>query len=274
MTEDDAEALRLVQEALDRCDLVSRRECPDSDKALLLRDLGIVQVGAYRDHAAAVTAFRDALHLDAKLTIPPDLLIERVREAFVEAGGQAPPPETTPAPEVTEPQTTATAEATPAPPANERPSRYDPGDTFLLVVGSWGGGSDMIDSFNGELGAAVSGLWHVTGPLAVGARVNAGSTLQAHTLPNQVTVGTYGIMGAAVLLGIVPRGKRNTGYFLLGVGPDYVPDLDRARTVVSLAGGVSFNGFTFGGMPAAIFNDGRTYGAMWFFIGWGDYVKD
>ena len=273
MAEDDAGALRLIQDGLDRCDSASRRECPDGSKALLLRDLGIVQAGAYRDHAAAVKAFREALHLDPSLSIPPDLLVERVRDAFVEAGGKAAPPEPAPAE-----ATPAEPSSAPAPPPSsssaEKPSRYDPGDTFLLVVGQWGGSSDMTGSFNGELGAAVSGAWHVTGPLAVGARLNAGGTVDGSTNQDNVVVGPYGVVGAAALVGIVPRGKRNTGYMLLGFGPDYVPELDRARTVVSLAAGVSFGGFTFGGMPAAIFNQGRTYGAMWFFIGWGNYVKD
>lgn len=252
--------------------MVSRRECPDSAKALLLRDLGIVQAGAYRDHAASVKAFREALHLDSAISIPPDLLVDRVREAFVEAGGKAAPAEVTPA----EPTEAAASTTAPTPPTDgsEKPSRYDPGDTFLLVVGNWGGSSDMTGNFNGEIGAAVSGAWHVTGPLAVGARVSAGGTVDSSTTMNNAVVGPYGIVGAAALIGVVPRGKRNTGYVLLGFGPDYAPDLDRARTVVSLAAGVSFGGFTFGGMPAAIFNQGRTYGGMWFFIGWGNYVKD
>lgn len=270
VAEDDAGALRTVQEGIDRCDLASRRECPDVAKARLLRDLGIVQAGAYRDHAAAVTAFREARRLDPTLGIPPDLLVDRVRAAFVEAGGTvsaAPPPAEAEAAEaVVDPSMTNDP--------NRKKSRYDVGDTFVLAVGSWGGGGDSSGTVISELGGAVSGLWHVAGPLAVGARVSAAGTVSSTTTSTGAVIGTYGVVGAAALLGLVPRGERNTGYILLGLGPDYIPNRDHARTVLSLAGGASFGGFTFGGMPAVIFNQGATGGAIWFFIGWGNYVKD
>jgi len=252
---------------LARCEAASRRECPDAAKARLLRDLGIVQAGAYRDHQAAVAAFVEARRLDPNVSIPPDLLVERVRQAFIEAGGEiAPPPVSAPAP-------AASAAPTPvAVPPREPP--YQAGDTFVMVVGTWGGGGDMSGSFMGEWGGAVSGAWHITGPLAVGARISAGGTTETDYDSYGAAVGPYGILGAAALIGVMPRGKRNTGYFLLGIGPDYVPEVDRARMVVSLASGVSFGGFTFGGMPAVTFNNGHTGGAIWFFVGWGNYVKD
>jgi len=270
VAEDDAGALRTVQAGLERCDAASRRTCPDTGKALLLRDLGIVQAGAYRDHAAAVTAFKDALRLDPNTSIPPDLLVDRVREAFVEAGGKIDAGSRT----VAAPAVAAASAESPADQAQpeEKKSRYEAGDVFVLVTGTWGG-SNWNGTVAAEGGAVLAGLWHVVGPLTVGPRVTFGGTIATDdSFGNQF--GPYGFVGMSAAVGLLPRGKRNTGFFLFTFGPDYFPELGRARTVGTFTAGASIGGFALGGGPAFILDQERTSGGMWLVVGWGNYVKD
>ena len=272
VAQEDAAALRTVEAGLNRCDLATRRDCSDLAKSQLQRDRGIVLAGGYRDHEGAVVAFREALRLDHTISIPPDLLVQRVRAAFVEAGGKPPP-----APPAPVEQGPAVASAAPvqtaASPRAEGP-RYDIGDTFVLVAAEAGWSSAPNGESYGDFRGALSGHWHVAGPLVVGARLSAGSTSVGTDVTTLQNFGPYGVLGAALLLGVLPRGKRNTGYLTFGIGPDWFPELERARTIVSFAGGASFGGFTFGGMPAVTIEPNIVGGTFLFFLGWGGYVKD
>lgn len=269
VAQEDAQALQTVRAGLERCERVSRHECPDVGKALLLRDHGIVLAGAYRDHAGAVAAFQEGLRLDPTLTIPPDLLVDRVRQAFVQAGGTVAPPAGSPAPAVAPaPGVAEAAEVVPPGP------RYDVGDTFLLAVGSAGWAGDGFGQAYGDFRLSLAGHWHVAGPLVVGVRVSGGSTSTGVNVTTLEQYGPFGVLGAAAMIGFLPRGKRNTGYMTFGIGPDWVPELGRARAVFSFAGGASLGGFVLGGMPAITVEQDVVGGAFIFFLGWGNYVKD
>jgi hypothetical protein len=261
-------------DALEKCDSLSRTECPDQKKAMFYRDLGVVYAGGLDKHHDGVKSFQEALRLDSAVDVPPILDTPPVRAAYDEAkGGQPAVPATG--------DTRATGDTAPAGEIKESEPHphIEAGDLLLRVDGRMrvaavvnnGATSRGAGQFGAELGVLVH---PAAMPIVVGAAAEVSENVIPATGNSAANAAfDFGTWSFAGLVGGAFKGRRNVGYFAGGFGAQGLPVTGQVAPVVCALGGASFGGFDFGGGFDVGFYSGFEFVSFGIHLGWGRYLK-